>query len=675
MKFYTKVLILLFFSLFTVNAIASEDITGKWQGKLAPAPGNELIIQFIIKKADDGSYSVVLNSPDQGAIKDIKATSVKYESGKLTMDVTDLSGSYEGIFKDGKFEGNWKQEGTSIPLNLSPYKKPVLTEEDKKVLLGEWHGPLDIPQVSLTAVVRFEIKDNNFAGFFRVAEEGSNETPLTDIELDDGNLSFKLAGALQYKGKLTDNQIEGKLLRPGAPLGMTLKKGKFEAPAYTLNLPEENRKNLTGEWHGELKMPKNILHVKFKFETDKKGEFVGFYGLPDNNVKGIPFTEGNIVDGKIDLKIKVSNAEFKGEIKGDRFAGEWLQAGLSSIPLEMKKGEYVPPVFPLDLPDETRKLLSGGWHGQIKTFRGQKELYGSYNASFSFETNDNGEFIGFYNVPDLYSWNIPVTEASLEDGSLILKMQRGDNIEFKGKLAGDELTGQMTSQGANTPLSLKKGKYIPMVYSLDASKEDREFLSGDWVGEILADGKVIQKIFLVFETTEKGEFIGIQKYPGYSDNGFPIIGVNFSDGKPSITGIDAEFNFPQKGDAMTGEVIIISGQKFQFSIKKEKYTPQVYPLKLSEETMKDLSGTWKGKLGSYNLVFRFEKNKKGDFIGLIENTDTYQKGIPITDAGMSEGKLTMKIMNAALKGKLSKGSLECEWIQGAHNIPLALKKE
>ena len=80
----------------------------------------------------DGSYEVVLNSPEQGAIKDIKASSVSYDSGILKLDVTDLSGSYEGILKDGKFEGNWKQEGTLIPLNLKPYEKPVLSKRTWK---------------------------------------------------------------------------------------------------------------------------------------------------------------------------------------------------------------------------------------------------------------------------------------------------------------------------------------------------------------------------------------------------------------------------------------------------------------------------------------------------------------------------------------------------------------
>ena len=44
---------------------------------------------------------------------------------------------------------------------------------------------------------------------------------------------------------------------------------------------------------------------------------------------------------------------------------------------------------------------------------------------------------------------------------------------------------------------------------------------------------------------------------------------------------------------------------------------------------------------------------------------------------MSEGKLILKIKlaNVEFKGKLSKDSLDGEWIQGGQNIPFTLKKE
>jgi hypothetical protein len=560
MKHLIKLLILLISVLLINNTIASESVTGTWQGKLVPEPGNELIIQFVITQNADGSYSIVLNSPDQGAIKDIKASSVVYDSGKLTMDVTDLSGSYEGVVKDGKIEGNWKQEGTSIPLNLVPYKKPVLTKGDMDNLLGQWHGELKIPTGSYMLVFRFEMKEKGeFQGFLDIPDAGGTGLPVTDIELSDGNLKLKIPAAqLEYKGKLADNDIVGEVILGGAQsFPVTLKKGEYKAPSYSLNLPKETSDILTGEWHGQLKLPTAILHGSFRFETTKKGEFVGFYELPDQKAK-IPITEANLSDGKLTLKVKVANAEFKGQLKGDELTGEWAQAGMSNIPFSLKKGKYILPVYNLDLPKEIKDGLSGEWYGEIKA------PTATVTVVFRFETTEKGEFVGFEEVPDQKVKGIPVIEANLSDGKLVLKVP---NAEFKGQLAGDEFTGEAIETGKNThlPLTLKKGKYIPPVYNLN----------------------------------------------------------------------------------------------------------------LPKETMETLTGKWQGKLGALTIIFRFEKTKKGDFLGFLDSPDQGATGIEFTEANLNDGMLTLKvkIANAEFKGKLSDGSLAGEWIQGGTNTPLTLKKE
>ncbi len=673
MKKFITVLVMLMSVLIMNNAMAADNITGTWQGKLVPAPGSEMVIQFKITQNADGTYAVVLDSPDQGAIKNIQASSVVFSAGKLNLDVTELSGAYEGVLKNGVFEGNWKQEGTSIPLNLKPYEKPVLSEEGKKVLLGQWYGPLDIPQVSLTAVVRFEMKESELTGFFNIPEQGGNETPITDIELNNDDLSFKLAGTLQYKGKLADNQIVGKLLQQGQPIPVTLKKGKFEAPTFTLNLPDEIRKNLSGEWHGQLAIPQGLIHMSFRFETSAKGEFMGFYEVPDQNVKGIPIKEASFADGKLTLKIKVANAEYKGTLSGDTMSGEWAQAGLSNIQLSMKKGAYTPPAFTLNLPKETKELLKGEWHGQRKMPKG------FIHTSFRFETNEKGELLGFYEVPDQGRKDMPVTEASFKDGDLVLKMQKGMNIEFKGQLAGDKLTGQVTQQGViATTLSMTKGKYVPPVYSLNLPKEIKDQLTGEWYGEVKTPTSTVT-VIINFKTNDKGELVGYEDDPDVKLKGIPINEANFSDGKLTFMVTDVEYKGSIKGDEFTGEVLhsAANSKPIPFTLKKGKYVPPSYALNLPADIIKTLSGKWNGKLGNTNLVFRFEKNEKGDLLGFLDAPDSNSKDIRITEGSINEGKLILKIKvaNIEYKGKLAKGSLDGEWMQGGQNYPLTMKKQ
>lgn len=543
------------------NVLASEDIVGTWEGKLVPAPGSELIIHFVIDKNADGSYSVVLDSPDQGAIKNIKASSVVYDSGKLKLDVADLSGSYEGVLKDGKFEGNWMQEGESLPLNLSPYEKPVLTKEDKAKLLGQWHGELKIPTGTHTLVFRFEMgEEGEFNAFLDLPDSGASGLPVVDVELVDGNVRLNIPAAqAEVKGKLAESEIVGEIKLSAQPFPLTLKKGEYKAPVLSLDLPKETTERLSGEWHGQLKMPMSIVHVEFRFETTEKGEFVGFFGMPDQNLKGVPITEANLSDGKLNMKVKALNAEFKGQLTGDELAGEWAQAGMSNIPLALKKGEYVPPVYSLDLPEETMEHLSGEWYGELKAPRA------TVTVILRFETTEKGEFVGFEDVPDQKVKGIPVIEAKLTDAKLTLKVPAA---EFKGQLTGDEFTGEVVQAGTtHIPLTLKKGKYVPPVYSLN----------------------------------------------------------------------------------------------------------------LPKETMERLSGKWHGRLGNFNLVFRFEKNEKGEFLGFIDNPGAGSTGTQITDASMSDDKLILKVklVNGEFKGELSDTSLTGEWTQGgqATPTPLTLKKE
>src|SRR5689334_18185010 len=90
---------------------ADADLNGTWQGKLQVAPGNSINIQFIFARKPDGSLAVTLNSPDNGAIKNIAADAVSYTAGTLKLQVPSLNGSYTGTLKGNALEGQWSQPG------------------------------------------------------------------------------------------------------------------------------------------------------------------------------------------------------------------------------------------------------------------------------------------------------------------------------------------------------------------------------------------------------------------------------------------------------------------------------------------------------------------------------------------------------------------------------------
>ena len=235
MKYIITLAVLLFTILQFNNLMAAESITGTWQGKLITGPGAEMNIQFIINKEDNGSYSVILNSPDEGAIKNIKASAVVFKSGVLQLDVPEFNGSYEGVLRNGTIDGKWKQEGQSFDLALRPYEKPILSKKDIDKLLGTWQGKPEMPKptntptrafIGQTFAFRFEISENDeFVGFFGIPDMTPIDMPIY-IEMSDESIILKGSRmGLEYKGKFEGDKIVGEIKTSGSAVQtLTLKK-------------------------------------------------------------------------------------------------------------------------------------------------------------------------------------------------------------------------------------------------------------------------------------------------------------------------------------------------------------------------------------------------------------------------------------------------------------------
>ena len=101
-------------------AHAQEAFIGSWAGSLE-AGGSELRVVFHIERADDGSLTASMDSPDQGATG-IPVSSVSVEDDSLMLEVSRINGQFAGALNaDGPaIEGTWTQGGRSFPLTLAP---------------------------------------------------------------------------------------------------------------------------------------------------------------------------------------------------------------------------------------------------------------------------------------------------------------------------------------------------------------------------------------------------------------------------------------------------------------------------------------------------------------------------------------------------------------------------
>ena len=269
MKNYFKFLVFLITVIQINNLMASENITGTWQGKLITGPGDEMNLQFNIKQEPNGSLSVILDSPDMDGIKNIRANSVDYASDNLKVEVAELNGFYEGVVKDGKIDGKWKQEGTSFPLNLSPYEK--ISKEVMEKLIGSWHGRPEMPELPEGfKVIRKKVKAD-------VPEQGGDDDPIQEM-----------TGTMGKPVQEGNNASIRKIVVPaGSPVP------------------------------GEDVFP---VHV-FRFEISEKGNYTGsfaFEGDKSKPMKIIEISDSNIV---CELPGIVPESRYKGKLIGNELVG------------------------------------------------------------------------------------------------------------------------------------------------------------------------------------------------------------------------------------------------------------------------------------------------------------------------------------------------------------------
>ena len=123
--FLKFIVLLLQCLLMTFQAAASSDtdddisalLHGSWSGKLGTGR-TELTIVFNFSTDADGSFTVTMDSPDQGA-EGIAAELDKDALPALSINIPSVFASYSGMLYRGQIMGTFSQGGMSLPLTLT----------------------------------------------------------------------------------------------------------------------------------------------------------------------------------------------------------------------------------------------------------------------------------------------------------------------------------------------------------------------------------------------------------------------------------------------------------------------------------------------------------------------------------------------------------------------------
>lgn len=135
----------------------SEVLEGPWSGKISVGQ-TELTLVFNFAVSDDGSLSVTLDSPDQGA-EGIEAECDATASPMLRVNIPSLLASYSGILYGGNIVGTFSQGGLSLPLTLkkgeSRLRRPQTPQPPYPYAVEDVSFPGGSPEVTLAGTISY----------------------------------------------------------------------------------------------------------------------------------------------------------------------------------------------------------------------------------------------------------------------------------------------------------------------------------------------------------------------------------------------------------------------------------------------------------------------------------------------------------------------------------------
>ena len=423
-------------------APAADALPGTWEGNLVINPATRLDIQFIVSRNPQNKLVAVLNAPAEANLQNVAVSAVSQAGEKVVFVVDEVNGRYEGVLRNGKMSGKWKQNGAAFDLALKPFVAQKIPAPVAAQLNGPWHGVLSIPQSErkINLVLNFKADAQAGSGMSATVDSPDQSAfgiPAESVSIKDGTVQVKvLRPLMSFAGKLEGGQLVGKWTQGGAA-PLTFSKGKFEAAGLVVD--KATRDRLEGNWYGKFG---SGIGIAFRFKENKAGNLVATMDSPHEGRNGIPVSAVTLDGDKLRIRVDGVGAAFSGTLAPDAISGRF-SAGGQGNDLSMARAEYVPEAVRVP-PDLAGKLV-GKWEGKTAN---------TYMI-LRFKLNDKGELIALQDIPNRQLFGLPVSEVTMKDGALSLKV-RGIAAEFRGRVSDSQISGDWTMPSLQFPLKLNR---------------------------------------------------------------------------------------------------------------------------------------------------------------------------------------------------------------------------
>jgi hypothetical protein len=305
--------------------------------------------------------------------------------------------------------------------------------------------------------------------------------------------------------------------------------------------------------------------------------------------------------------------------------------------------------------------LTGTWQGKLAIDQATK-----ITIQFILSRNADGTYSAVVNSPDGSIKNVAANAAKYANGKLSIDVASLSG-SYNGTVAKGAITGEWRQEGSAFPLVLTPYKK-PDSSSLKP-------LLGEWVSNLKVTDQLSILVVYHFENTKDGKFVSTFDQPDQGIKGYEISDVSLEGDhvRFRIPIANSEYNGTLSNNTITG-IYKVSGRELPQVLKKEKYQPRPSRIDLSADAMKLLAGKWSGKIMSLTIVFRFERDDAGKPVVFLDSPDQGANGLPVAQAALTDGTLTMDIPAVVGKfsGKLSADTIDGTWSQLGNSMPLTM---
>jgi hypothetical protein len=402
---------------------AQGDVTGEWDVKM-DFNGNEMLSTLTIVKKPDGSLAGKWGSNE--------LSDVKLDGGKLTFSRTlrfgdnEFKQTYAGTVKDGAITGELSSDRGNLAANATR-RKPF------SPAAGRW-------------AFRYTIGDRDIEAVFAIREDSgaldgkwtssSSESTVSNIKLQGDKLTFDRK--VKFQDMEFDTKFDGTIA--GDKITGTIRTDQGEIPANA----ERIGAAAIGKWDltttSSEGSPRPGMLTVF---PDLSGRYETFGGeIPVKDIKldgnNIAFTverSFNDQNFTIDFKAKIDGKSLKGEVVTPRGTRE----------VTGKKAEAAVEARPAS------PSIAGTWELTREGQDGERRTSTLVIKDDKTATYTQG--------PDAQP--VSVTDLRFEGGELSFKVtvKRGERdvaMEFKGKVEGSTLKGELTTPRGTREVTGKK---------------------------------------------------------------------------------------------------------------------------------------------------------------------------------------------------------------------------